>query len=176
MIVTTKSGSNAIHGTAYEFFRNNKLDARNFFSPGASQPFTRNNYGASAGGPLKKNKTFVFGTFEGSRSKQVSVNQGTVPTSAQRNGDFSASTAKSNSAGVTNNIIPASSSSPTSSKSLSYYPLPNLGNGTGTSNYVNSDPARSPQDQYSSRGDHIISTKNTSSSAYQYFDYLVYTP
>ena len=64
----TRSGTNDLHGSAFEFLRNSKLDARNFFDPGSSPPpFRRNQFGGSLGGPLKKDKTFFFGTYEGLR-------------------------------------------------------------------------------------------------------------
>ena len=65
---TTKSGTNQFHGTAYEFLRNSWLDAPNYFDPnGVTPEFRRNQFGASAGGPIIKNKTFVFGDYEGLR-------------------------------------------------------------------------------------------------------------
>ncbi|MCX6593250.1 MAG: carboxypeptidase regulatory-like domain-containing protein [Acidobacteria bacterium] len=176
VIVTTKSGTNEIHGTAYEFFRNNRFDARNFFSPGALTPFTRNNYGFSVGAPIRKNKTFIFGTFEGLRNKQVTVSQGTVPTERERQGDFSALRTTLNIPGVSGNIIPRSLLHPTSLKLLQYYPVPNLTAGTGSLNFVNSTPSRTPQDQFSVRADHVVNAKNNLTVAYQFFDYFVYTP
>ena len=82
----TKSGTNQFHGSAYEFVRNSALDARNFFDPGTIPPFERNQFGASAGGPIRKDKTFIFGDYEGLRENlslsQVSI----VPTAAARMG------------------------------------------------------------------------------------------
>ncbi len=177
VVVTTKSGTNEIHGTVYEFFRNNKLDARDYFSPGALEPFTRNNYGFSIGGPIKKNKTFFFGTFEGLRNKQVNVSQGIVPTEAQRRGDLSDSPGNINIPGVTGKIIPQSLLHPTSQKLLEYYPLPNVaGASSGSPNYINSTPSRSPQDQFSARVDHVFNSKNNISVSYQFFDYLEFRP
>ena len=63
--IVTASGTNEFHGSLYEFIRNSDLDARNFFDQGQTPQFQRNNYGVAAGGPIKKNKTFVFGNFEG---------------------------------------------------------------------------------------------------------------
>ena len=60
--VVTQSGSNSVHGSVFEFVRNNKLDARNFFDRGATPPFRRNQFGGALGGPVKKDKLFVFGT------------------------------------------------------------------------------------------------------------------
>ena len=74
--IVTQSGTNQLHGSVYEFLRNNSLDARNFFDVGASAPpFQRNDFGASLGGPIAKDKTFVFGNYEGFRQSfhQTSV-------------------------------------------------------------------------------------------------------
>ncbi len=60
----TKSGSNALHGSAYEYFRNSNMDARNFFDPATIPAFTRNQFGASLGGPVRREKTFYFGAWE----------------------------------------------------------------------------------------------------------------
>ena len=71
--VVTQSGSNALHGTLYEFVRNNALDGRNYFDQGSIPPFQQNQFGGSLGGPIKKNRLFLFGNYEGFRqSKSVS--------------------------------------------------------------------------------------------------------
>jgi len=64
ILIVTQSGSNQFHGALYEFLRNSDLDARNFFDPNSVPGFVRNQFGAALGGPIKKNKTFVFGNFE----------------------------------------------------------------------------------------------------------------
>jgi hypothetical protein len=86
--VVLKSGTNQIHGGAYEFIRNDKLDAVNYFNQG-QQPFKRNQFGAFLGGPIKKNRTFIFGDYEGSRLRESQPFISTVPTAAERTGDFS---------------------------------------------------------------------------------------
>ena len=88
--VVTKSGTNSIHGDVYEFFRNKVLNTKGFFD--TSVPgYQQNQFGATLGGPIKKDKTFVFGSYEGNRLKQgISSGQVFLPTSAQANGDFSA--------------------------------------------------------------------------------------
>jgi len=85
--VVLKSGANRIHGGVYEFIRNDKLDAVNYFSQG-QQPFKRNQFGAFLGGPIRKNKTFVFGDYEGSRLRESQPFLSTVPTAAEQTGDF----------------------------------------------------------------------------------------
>ncbi len=86
--VVLKSGTNQIHGGAYEFIRNDKLDAVNYFNQG-KQPFKRNQFGAFLGGPIKKNRTFIFGDYEGSRLRESNPFISTVPTDTERAGDFS---------------------------------------------------------------------------------------
>lgn len=98
--VTTKSGTNDFHGSAYEFLRNDKLDANSYFNNfnGLAKPsFRRNQFGASIGGPLTipglykgKDKTFFFGLYEGLRQSTPANFTGTVPTAGFRTGDFSA--------------------------------------------------------------------------------------
>ncbi len=86
--VVTASGSNAWHGSAYEFFRNSALDARNFFDGGSVPLFQRNQFGAAAGGPIKKDKLFVFGNYEGFRQNLGLSNVTLVPNDAARNGNL----------------------------------------------------------------------------------------
>jgi hypothetical protein len=88
--VVTKSGSNGFHGDAYEFYRNSNADARYFFNNGAQPNFTRNQFGGTIGGPIRKNKTYFFAYYEGLRQATPATFVGTMPTSAQRTGDFSA--------------------------------------------------------------------------------------
>jgi hypothetical protein len=85
--IVTKSGTNNIHGSVYEFFRNNALDARNFFNPVGTQQdlFQNNQFGASAGGPIIKDKTFWFAAYEGQRENVGIPTVATVPTQAQIN-------------------------------------------------------------------------------------------
>jgi Carboxypeptidase regulatory-like domain len=85
--VVLKSGSNQIHGGVYEFIRNDKLDAVNYFNQG-DQPFKRNQFGAFLGGPIRKNRTFIFGDYQGSRLRESNPFISTVPTDAERGGDF----------------------------------------------------------------------------------------
>jgi hypothetical protein len=88
--VVTKSGSNEFHGDAFEFYRNSNADARYFFNNGAQPAFHRNQYGATIGGPIRKNKTFFFAYFEGLKQATPATFVGTMPTTAERGGDFSA--------------------------------------------------------------------------------------
>ncbi len=94
--LTTKSGTNNYHGSAFEFLRNEKLNARNLFAPAtAANPnkpvFRRNQFGFVGGGPIIKEKTFFFGDYQGTRQLLSRVRISTVPTLAQRSGNFSSS-------------------------------------------------------------------------------------
>ena len=89
--VATKAGTNEVHGVLYEYLRNDALDAKNFFDrPGRIPEYRRNQYGTSVGGPIKKNKTFFFGNFEGNRIRQGITKVATEPTAAFKSGNFSA--------------------------------------------------------------------------------------
>ncbi len=84
---TIKSGTNEFHGVVYEFLRNDKLDARNFFD--VTKPaYRQNQFGVTFGGPILKNRLFFFGDYEGLRIRQGQTNTALVPTDAQRRGDF----------------------------------------------------------------------------------------
>ncbi|MGH9355662.1 MAG: carboxypeptidase regulatory-like domain-containing protein, partial [Terriglobia bacterium] len=82
----TRSGTNSLHGSAYEFLRNDALDSRNFFDKAQIPPFRRNQFGASAGAPIKKDKTFVFGDYEGLRQSLGITNVDNVPSASARTG------------------------------------------------------------------------------------------
>src|SRR6266481_2152623 len=79
VVIVTQSGTNQWHGTAFEFLRNNVLDAPNFFDQGDAPPFRRNQFGASMGGPLQKDKTFLFGNYEGFRQNLHQTSAAFVP-------------------------------------------------------------------------------------------------
>ena len=90
VVVTSKSGTNSFHGSAWEFLRNTDLNARSFFQT-VRPADIENQFGAAAGGPIKKDKLFVFGYYEGLRVRpQAGSTLALVPTAAERNGDFTA--------------------------------------------------------------------------------------
>ena len=138
--VVTKSGTNQIHGSAFIFHNDQHLNARNFFlSPTVDKPVQiYNDYGATIGGPIKKDKLFYFVSFEGNTKKSSGNGLYTVPTQDQRNGNFSAytattiydpSTGNADGTGRTpfaNNIIPTRDITPQAQAIQSYLPLPNL--------------------------------------------------
>jgi len=86
--VVTRAGSNQLHGTAYEFFRNDALDSRNYFSSDV-EPLKQNQFGVTAGGPIRKDRVFAFAYYEGFRNRQGITTSATVPTTAEQQGDFS---------------------------------------------------------------------------------------
>jgi hypothetical protein len=87
----TRSGTNQIHGSAYEFLRNSKLDAKNYFDVGNIPPFKRNQFGGTLGGPIVKNHTFFFVDFEGIRQSKGITTVATVPSAAARGGTLCSS-------------------------------------------------------------------------------------
>jgi hypothetical protein len=105
----TRSGTSQFHGGAYEFVRNSALDAANFFDTG-KPPFTRNQFGGLLGGPIRKDKTFIFGDYEGVRQSQGITQVNTVPSPAARLGNLSTGTV----------IV-----DPAAQKYLGFFPLPN---------------------------------------------------
>lgn len=87
--VVTKSGTNAIHGDVYEFLRNEKLDSKGYFDPFVPD-YKQNQFGFTLGAPIKKDKTFIFGSYEGNRLRQgISSGKVVLPTGAEAGGDFS---------------------------------------------------------------------------------------
>ncbi|HEX9110737.1 MAG TPA: TonB-dependent receptor, partial [Terriglobales bacterium] len=86
--IITRSGTNAIHGALWEFLRNDAFDATNFFAK-STEPLKQNQFGATIGGPIRKDQTFFFGFYEGFRNRQGETQGSTVPSLKQRQGDFS---------------------------------------------------------------------------------------
>ena len=147
--LTTKSGTNQLHGAAFAYWDDNHLQARNYFYYGQGTPFSLHNIdGGTLGGPIVKNKLFFFGSWEGTRERTNYLMLSTVPTAAERNGDFSSyktpiydpttgdSTGKGRDLINSNNVIPASRISPIALALQNYLPLPNQ-SGT-SSNYFSS--------------------------------------
>ena len=162
--VVTKSGGNQLHGTLYEFVRNNDLDARNYFDVGSAPAFHQNQFGGSVGGPIKKNKMFFFGNYEGFRQIQPADNYTLVPTAGQRAGDFSATptqlTDPSTGMPFVGNQIPSSDFNAVGQKILAYYPLPN-GSYPQGNNYFYVANSVDNWNQYSGRFDYAISDKDS---------------
>ena len=169
--VTTKSGANAFHGSVFEFLRNSAMDARNFFDdPDKPKPsFKRNQFGGSVGGPIARNKTFFFVSYEGTIIRQPQIRTARVPPAAWRSGDFSSlgkdiidplTRSEANPAGVPfpGNVIPQDRIHPTGQAFLDLYPLPNL---SGVNNLRSVSNFTTDQDSVVGRVDHQFSDKDS---------------
>ena len=182
--VSTKSGTNRLHGTLFEFLRNSALDAKNYFDrvDRPIPPFKRNQYGATVGGPVYipklfngTDRLFFLFNWEGLRERKALTQNINVPLAAERNGDFSANpsiiydpaTRVFDAAGnVTQaptpfpgNRIPANRINPVSKKLLDFFPLPQLAG--RVSNYLNDESRRVNADQYTYRIDFTESTNSS---------------
>jgi Carboxypeptidase regulatory-like domain/TonB dependent receptor len=124
--IVTKSGTNAFHGDLYDFFRNSAFDARNFFAV-TTEPLHRNQYGATLGGALRKDKDFFFLYYEGQRDSEGKTQGAIVPTAAERAGIFPGliNVFTQQPFNFPNNQIPAALLSPVSLNAMQLYPLPN---------------------------------------------------
>ncbi len=182
--LVTKSGTNQIHGTVYEFLRNNQLDARNSFAV-RRLPLRYNQFGASVGGPVIKNRTFAFFNWEEYRLRQSTPRIATVPIPEWRTGDFSRllnaqgaqigvfdpATTRPNPAGggqirdpFPGNIVPSSRFDPLSVKILNFWPAPNQTPTnllTNAQNFQDATLNRTNWTQYNYRLDHRFSDKNS---------------
>jgi len=156
---TTKSRTNEFHGSAYEFLRNDALDSRAFFGLQKGK-LRRNQFGGSIGGPIVKNRTFFFASYEGLRERQAATFSGLVTaTPAQRAGDFSALARRptdpnANNAPFPNATIPASRIDPAALAFLDKLQVP-LPNSSGN-RYVWNRPANENADQIIARVDHVL--------------------
>jgi outer membrane receptor protein involved in Fe transport len=157
--VVTRSGTNTLHASGWEFLRNDAMDARNFFAVGAKPELKQNQFGASVGGPLVKNRLFGFGYYEGYRNTKGTTDTRVVPTQAERNGIFTASIRDPlTGQPFANNTIPTDRINPISQKLLNdYIPLPNTtGNRLSRSPNVIDD-----RNQFGGRADFRLSDSHS---------------
>jgi hypothetical protein len=164
--VTTRSGGNQVHGSLFEFLRNTSLDARNFFSVNA-EVYKQNQYGGTVGGPIRKNKTFYFGSYQGTKKRgSPSPLLNTVPSAAQHQGDFSLTghpiVDPVSGEPFPANIIPQSRMDPVATKLLTYLALPNSGPNT----LVMPPAANKGDDQFVVKIDQVFSEKDHLSGRY----------
>jgi hypothetical protein len=183
--VVTRSGSNAFHGSLFEFLRNDVLDAKNFFdSPEAPiPPFRQNQFGAALGGPIVRNRTFFFVSYEGQRVRKSLTQTFSVPTDAMRRGDFSglpviydplSTVAGGQRLPFVGNQIPEPLRDPVAVALLAVIPPPNL---PGIAqNLRSTETQRINTNQYSARLDHQFSGKDTAYLRASLFDARQFDP
>jgi hypothetical protein len=168
--IITRSGGNEFHGTGYDYLRNRDLDARNFFDGSSKPQFIRNQFGGALGGPIVKNSTFFFGSYEGLQENQGLTQLGTVPTAAVRGGDLSSlgTTVTNPYSGqpFPNNTIPASLISPNAADVLALFPQPNLPGASG--NYLGNPIGTTRQNEASARLDHRLTHNSQLTFRYSY--------
>ncbi|MCA2967840.1 MAG: TonB-dependent receptor [Acidobacteriaceae bacterium] len=181
VLVSTKSGTNELHGSVYEFLRNEKLDGANFFAnaSGAKKPtYRQNQFGATLGGPAIKNRTFFFGSYQGTRIRTGRSFVSSVPSRdlverfdfsqqpAIRRNVFDPLTLTGTGATAArlqfpNNVIPRSRLDPVVGRILSLYPVSNIpGLDNAPNNYFFSPSDSDDADQYDFRGDHNVSANH----------------
>lgn len=182
IIVTTKSGTNDLHGSLWEFHRNAPLDAKNFFAP-KKPAFRRNQFGGVVGGPIRRNRHFFFAGYEGQRRGQQEASLATVPSKAMKNGDFSSllptrflrdplkppsarCDATDQTACFPGNQVPTTRS-PQGAGLLGLYPDPNR---SGSQNFVSAGTGTFKIDQFSVRTDHRLTEKDNLFAVYEFAD------
>ncbi|MBI2686328.1 MAG: TonB-dependent receptor [Acidobacteria bacterium] len=188
--VSTKGGSNSIHGAVFEFLRNSNFDAKNYFDRGNQPipPFKRNQYGVTVSGPIIRNKLFWMFSWDALKERKALTQTGVVAQVPFRNGDFSSlSTAINdpNTRVVANNvivsqmpfpgnIIPQNRINPISKRMFSeFIPVPNQ---AGANNYINNEGRRQNNNQYFGRLDYTESASSTWFFRYSKADDTTYAP
>jgi hypothetical protein len=184
--IITRSGTNQFHGAVWEFFRNDVFDATNFFAT-ETEPLKQNQFGGSLGGPVRKDKTFLFGFYEGFRNHQGETQSSTVPSVAERSGDFSAACSEGFSFGFCNNPDhqlfnvflnkpypnnQLTDINPLSTGLLSLFPLPN----TGTNLFTSTQVVTQNYDQFGIRLDHYLSSRDALNFRYMFNDGEQFNP
>ena len=170
----TKAGSNTFHGSLFEFFRNEKLDAKNFFAGAGPTPaFKQNQYGGSLGGPIKRDRLFFFGDYEGFNLRQGKTATSTVPTLAMRQGNFaginpvfdplSTTPDPSNPGGYirtrfANDQIPLSQMDKAAVQVINLYPLPQTN--ALVNNFTASPAASQDSHKFDTRVDYAFSSQD----------------
>lgn len=173
--IITKSGSNSFHGSLFEYFRNDKFDAHNFFDDktDAVPPFKQNQFGGTLGGPIVSDRTFFFGSYEGLRKRKTITALFTVPTLAMRQGDFSGLAPVIDpltGLPFPGNIIPSSRFNNATQELLTLLPLPT--NPTLlTRNLLGTPVESTDSDQFSIRIDHRFGDSDTFFGRYSFINH-----
>ncbi|MBM3737440.1 MAG: TonB-dependent receptor [Acidobacteria bacterium] len=178
--MVSRRGANDFHGVVYDYVRNRAFQAGQFFRPLRGAPrFSYNQFGAAAGGKIRKDKTFYFGSWEARRRRTGNILQGFVPTPVMRQGDFNGSGKtvvdpfNRNAAGQAipfpDNRIPQARFSRIARSLLEFFPDPNLTGRPGL-NYISTPPDRERRDQVTGRVDHQVSSKGHLFGRYSFAD------
>ncbi|HEY6936775.1 MAG TPA: carboxypeptidase regulatory-like domain-containing protein [Terriglobales bacterium] len=170
--IVTRSGSNSFHGAAWEFLRNDAMDARNYFAQQV-EPLKQNQFGGTLGGPIRNDKTFFFAYYEGFRNRQGETQSATVPSLLERRGNFSQtidpSTGKVDPLinEFTGQPFPGNQLpfiNPIAQNLLQFFPLPNL----GTNTFTATQSLHADNDQFGVRVDHYLSPADTLNFRYMF--------
>ena len=177
IIVSTKSGSNAFHGTGYDFFRNDSLDSNNFFAKraGAAKPSNKQNqFGGNLGGPIVRNRAFFFADVEATRIKQGVLRTGRVLTADERRGVFSGAI-RDPLTGLPfpNNTIPTGRIDPVAARIAALLPSPNA---AGGNNLLLQPNVEDESERYLLRFDLPLANNNNVFARYIYSDRFRYVP
>ena len=170
IMVHQKSGGNEVRGTLFEFFRNEAINARNLFAAGGAKPrFRRNQYGFVLGGPVRKNRTFFFTDWQGTRLSTGVVRVSTVPVEAERRGEFRTEIfdpAAGRREAFPNRTIPASRLDRAAAAAVERYPAPNVGGTANNFRRVGNDETGA--DQWDGRLDHSFGERHRVFGRYSY--------
>lgn len=179
--LATRSGSNEIHGSLFEYLRNEDLNARNYFAPAGRKPeYRRNLYGGTLGVPLVHDRLFFFGDYQGIKQLLGVTRLSTVPTAAQRTGNFGTSTIYNPATTRTTangrivrtpfsgNIIPTASFDPAAVALLARIPLPNLPG--AANNYTRTANDSDHQNQFDTRLDAAFGNRDHAFGRYTYYN------
>jgi hypothetical protein len=182
--IITRSGSNEFHGALWEFVRNDKLDAANFFENAdgfKKSEYRQNQYGGTIGGPVQKEKTFFFGYYEGFRNRQGEViSDVRVPSALERQGNFSQDgplfvIGQMGPSLVSGGILPGVD--PTAAKVEQLYPMPNATDSNGVLDLLNaSQVLRDNEDQAGVRIDHYLSPRTSVNFRYMFLNGTRFDP
>ena len=163
-----KSGTNAFHGSAYDYIRNPEFNARNFFSPAIDQ-FKRNQFGATVGGPIWKNHTFFFFGYEGVREKDASTGYATVPTADERAGIMPVPITDPLTGQLfPNNTIPQNRLDPVAMAAIAKF-YPKLPNVAGTNELIYDAASPLTNNKYGLRVDQTLGTKDNFFFRYMWY-------
>jgi hypothetical protein len=177
VIVSTKSGTNNLRGTAYHFLRNDRFDSNNFFARRANQPKPTNNqnqFGGNVGGPISRNRAFFFADVEGTRIEQGVLRTGRILNLNERQGIFASAVRDPlTNQPFLNNTIPADRIDPVAARLIAMLPEPNA---SGSNNYINQPNVEDRAERYLGRVDVRLGQSDSMFGRYIYTDRFRYVP